>query len=72
MTVYYISADHPVGRRPLPPVAFEAAAFHRFEKTMHGQLVDLVISRGNPILANRRPASTAWRFRRFRRRRRDI
>ena len=71
MTVYYISADRPVGRRLLPPVAFEAAAFHTFDDAINGQLVQLTGTACKRGVAHRRPASTAWRFRRLRRGRRD-
>lgn len=69
MIVYYLSSDHVSGKRPLPPVAFEAAAFHAFDNGMNEALSTLFTKWGNPSTDAQRPAATAWRFRRFRKNR---
>ena len=68
MSIFYLFADRAVGDRRLPPVAFPAVAFHRFDETMSAQLSQLVEEMGDPSIEGRRHAAAAWRFRRKKKR----
>ncbi|MBN1851115.1 MAG: hypothetical protein JW829_00265 [Pirellulales bacterium] len=67
MIIYYLSTDHPLGDRLLPPIVFKAVAFHQFDEAINGQLADLSSKWSGPATVPQRSYASAWRFRRFRR-----